>query len=302
MYDVKVLTNIEEFEPLASEWESLKKAAGDQLLYSSHSWIMHFFQHHSKKTEPYIVLLYDKNELIGAAPLMRLDGTYTKISARRLEFISSSMIGDLSDFIVARDHEKVTSSIFDFLFSQHEDWDYAFFMLFLKDFTISKYYPQVFKRLNIHSKSKRGPDGYRMPVKGSWEEYYPTRSSNLKKMLNNRARRFEKAGGMNIEHYTKPDEVEKAISEVRFVHEKSWQGKDGCGVFSRRQNGFYEAFCEYAAEQGMMDIWVLKLEDKPISFEYSIVYNGVAHCLKWEFDGEYSKFSPGLTLRRHSLQ
>lgn len=302
MYSVRLIDSLEQFRTMETVWEDLKRRGNDHLIYSAHPWLTLFFERFAAKAEPYILMVMDGETAVGAAPLMRVDGTYTKIAARRLEFASSSIIGDLNDFIVAEDRKAVTDAIFDWLWTHPGDWDYAFLMLFLKGYHVEESYPGRLGARKVPFRTKRGPDGYKMAINGSWDDYYATRSANLKKMLNNRANRMEKEGGMTIEHYTTPEEVETAIAEMRSVHERSWQGTDGCGVFSPRQKGFYEAFAALAAERGLLDVWILKVAGTPVAMEYSVVYNGVAHCLKWEYDGDYGKLSPGLVLRRHSLQ
>ncbi|MCB0277334.1 MAG: GNAT family N-acetyltransferase [Calditrichaeota bacterium] len=302
MYSVRLINDVEEFRQMEADWEDLKVRAEDHLVYSSHPWICTFFDHFPQKAEPYILLVHEGERLVGAAPLMRVDGTYTRIAVRRLEFVSSSIVGDLNDIIAAGDRRGICEAIFDFLWQHREDWDYTFLMLFLENYHIAAEAPEILTRRKTVYKSKRGPDGYKMAIRGNWDDYYATRSNNLKKMLNNRANRMEKAGGVKIEHYTRPEEVEQALAEMKIVHGESWQGQKGCGVFSPRQNGFYETFAHLAAARGWLDVWILKVGGKPVSMEYSVVYNRVAHCLKWEYDGEFHKLSPGLVLRRHSLQ
>jgi len=52
-------------------------------------------------------------------------------------------------------------------------------------------------------------------------------------------------------------------------------------------------------DNGMLHLWLLKLDGQLIAFEYCIVAKGVVFSNKISFDPDYSKYSPGNVLRFH---
>lgn len=151
------------------------------------------------------------------------------------------------------------------------------------------------------------PVDYNMFVdlKDVWSNYYISRSRRLKKAGNLAANRLARVGKSQLESLgreMKRDDLEKILADVTNVSARSWKRQTGNSLDMPGPQAFIQKLTDLAFAQGWLSIWILRLRDEPIAMEYQLVYKGVVHALRGDFDEGYRKFSPGTYLNWRLLE
>jgi CelD/BcsL family acetyltransferase involved in cellulose biosynthesis len=140
-------------------------------------------------------------------------------------------------------------------------------------------------------------------VEGDWASYLAARSKNFHQVLKNKTNRLTREGGFRCVAYETPDEVEGILPTIFEVDARSWKGRAGTAIGSSEgARRFYTELSKSLARRGEVSIWVLWRADRPVAFEYHVLYDGVVFSMKWSYDQEHHAFSPGLVLKRASTE
>ena len=132
-----------------------------------------------------------------------------------------------------------------------------------------------------------------------WEDYLKSMSKKQRYKL----RRASKAlSNAEITIYTDKD-IDKAIDEVIEISKNSWKYDEGISIANAKDNSlFYRQLAKEFAAKGWLTIWVLKIQSKPVSFNYDIIFNSKIFALLSGYDKSYAEISTGEHLNAISLK
>lgn len=90
--------------------------------------------------------------------------------------------------------------------------------------------------------------------------------------------------------------LRKLMDDAISVCKNSWQhnSSSGWAISDSKTGGFFYEVSEKLAEKGMLDLSVLYLDEKPISFLWGAVRGKCTTINKLGFDKSFSEFSPGM--------
>jgi len=144
----------------------------------------------------------------------------------------------------------------------------------------------------------------RLPVNGTFEDYWKTRGTNLRHNLARRRRRMaEQKFDLELKACREPEGVAECIRDYGRLESYGWKGKDGTAVSEdNAQGAFYrevfEAFCE--SGEGVIYQW--RLNGKVAATDLCLERAGMMIVLKTAYDEEMSAQSPALMMREEILQ
>lgn len=137
-----------------------------------------------------------------------------------------------------------------------------------------------------------------------WQRYEKSWSSNHRRGLKKSTRRLEAAGNVQAIRITEDSEDLEAKLNICFeIEDRGWKGKTGGSVV--RLPGMLDFMIQEArlvASKGMLELWLLQLDDRIIAFNYCHSAKGTCFAHKISFDPEFSHFGPGRLLRRCQLE
>jgi CelD/BcsL family acetyltransferase involved in cellulose biosynthesis len=91
--------------------------------------------------------------------------------------------------------------------------------------------------------------------------------------------------------------VDRALTDLEAIAAKSWQGREGSGLFSQPDTDrFYRDLIRHSMENGYGAVPILYFDDKPAAFEFHVMHGKTEYCLKAEYSREFDKVSPGAVL------
>jgi len=85
---------------------------------------------------------------------------------------------------------------------------------------------------------------------------------------------------------------------IKAIEAKSWKHQAKMDMFSRQQFEYYKTLLQ----SPFCNIRVLISDDRPIAYRLDYLLKNNLYLLKWSFDEEYAKFSPGLYMLTKDLE
>ena len=148
-------------------------------------------------------------------------------------------------------------------------------------------------------------------LNGTWDEYVKNRSKNWRSHFRRRHKRFVQAGEVRYERY-RPLGHEHKQSDPRWdlydtcvqLAAKSWQGSSTTGntLSHAAVRDLLRAVHEQAAHLGCLDLNLVYLDDRPVSFAYNYVYQGHVFALRLGYDRDLAKLGPGNYVEELAIQ
>jgi CelD/BcsL family acetyltransferase involved in cellulose biosynthesis len=137
-----------------------------------------------------------------------------------------------------------------------------------------------------------------------WQRYQASWSSNHRRALKKSMRRIEAKGEVKAERISEhTDELAPILRQCFEIEDRGWKGETGGSVL--KTPGMLDFMIQEAtlvAKKGMLDLWLLKFDNRIIAFNYCHYAKGTCLAHKISFDPEFSDFGPGRLLRLFQLE
>jgi CelD/BcsL family acetyltransferase involved in cellulose biosynthesis len=140
-------------------------------------------------------------------------------------------------------------------------------------------------------------------VDGDWAAYEARRDTKLLRELRRRRRRLDEQGRLALEVGDGSDRLDELLDEGFRVEAAGWKGERGSAVASDAATRcFYGDVARWAAERGWLRLAFLRLDGRPLAFDYCLEQGGVHYLLKTGYDPAYRAFGPGMLIRHEMLE
>jgi hypothetical protein len=139
-----------------------------------------------------------------------------------------------------------------------------------------------------------------LPLGGTYEEYWSSRSGNLRHNISRQLKRLaEKGRIVELRVRTKPSEMAEAIREYGRLEAGGWKGREGTAVAEDNSQGlFYRAVFEAFAATGQARVYQLLLDGKVVASDLCLAHRGMLVVLKTAYDETIPQTSPALLMRQ----
>lgn len=141
-------------------------------------------------------------------------------------------------------------------------------------------------------------------LQGSFEEFWRSRSSNIRKNVRRRMRNAESAGyEVKFVHRRAAEEMAAAVTRFGELESRGWKGRAGTAVHSENSQGrFYTEVLQNFAEDGQASVFELYFNETVVAVELAVASPRMVILLKTTFDDQFSKLAPGRLLLFHILR
>lgn len=142
-----------------------------------------------------------------------------------------------------------------------------------------------------------------LAIDRTWEELEEARIKSKRRANLRRLRRgLEAEGTLSFEVSDGRDDLEYRLDEAFRVEALGWKGERGSAIASAPETRrFYTDVARWAAGRGWLRLCGLRLDGQLIAFGYCLEHGGVHYLMKVGFDPSYSRFAPGVLIRRDML-
>ena len=136
-----------------------------------------------------------------------------------------------------------------------------------------------------------------------WPAYETELGQNLLRNLKRARRQLEREGQINMDVITGGDRLDESLRESFLVENASWKGAAGTSILSDpRTQRFYTAISRWAAERGILRLFMLRVDRRPLAMCLALEEHGLCHLLKAGYDPAYGRYSPGSLLMQAMIR
>lgn len=136
-----------------------------------------------------------------------------------------------------------------------------------------------------------------------WDDYLATLGGKLRRELRRRRRRLEEQGRVELFVEDGRGRLDDLLVEGFRVEGSAWKEARGTAIASQdATTSFYRDIACWAAERGSLRLAYLRLDGRPLAFDFAIEEDGRHYLLKTGFDPAFRELAPGMLLRFEMLK
>jgi CelD/BcsL family acetyltransferase involved in cellulose biosynthesis len=140
-------------------------------------------------------------------------------------------------------------------------------------------------------------------IDGSFEDYEAGLPRKHRKELRRMQRRLEEEGEVSFEFADGRERLSELLEQGYAIEGSGWKTERGTAIaLVPEALRFYTEIARWAAARGWLRLAFLRLDGRPLAFDFCLEANGVFYALKGGFDVEYRRFGPGGVLTLESLR
>jgi CelD/BcsL family acetyltransferase involved in cellulose biosynthesis len=282
----------EAFAALAPEWDDLVGAMRRPSPFLLHTWLTEWWTYYGEDGELAVLTARRDGRLVGAIPLCLLRRHGLKI----LAFLGDrdSVLADL--LIAPGEAAEVETALA--ARALELDPDYLDLYGLPGDNRLAPALGSA--RLHLIERAESPV----LNLDGPWADVYAARMSRKGRSLHRRRRRqLAELGRIESTVARTEDELAEALEPAFVLHDLRWDGRpDGSGFTTEVGVRFHRSVVRAQAASDVARITTLKLDGRPIAFNYYFVFAGTMFGYRLAFDPAFGRVSPGLLNTLDSIE
>lgn len=297
-FHIKIFRTVSELYEIQKDWEELTERAESPSIALTPQWLISWWNAHDGNDgrNLHVIALFEDEILAAVFPFYWSVSKYRWLPVRRLSLLVDG-ISPHGDFIIKRGmREKAIELLLDYLAGQQELWD----IVVLDKFRENGNRQCLLRLLRSHNFKYGSRPSLRTPViqaSEPWDVFWSGLPTKFKKSMRNKLNRAKKHGAVSSERIDDAEALCRALPTIFQISRRSWKGRINKAITSGNvEHLFYEEFTKTAGRRGWVNIWILKVQDVPIAYEYHMTYNNSTYPLRADFDERFRHLSPGSIL------
>jgi hypothetical protein len=289
-YRVEIVNSLEQFMLLKETWNELLVEYTSYVPFLCHEWFELWLKHFLKGSELFIIVLYQKNNVVGVAPLLRKQEKFKRLyKVKKIELIGN-IVSPVRGFIFADfDSKKRTEhylALLSFL-KKYDDWDIFELDAFYDPIISFSALKRIIVQAGINNDCYHCFNYYyldEIPETGNL--YLTSRSKKLRDNLRRYRKRLEDKGSISVEIVSNPENTPRCVDLHYRIRENSWKNPD-------EKSAFHRDLFKFASLKGWLRCCIFMFDKKPIASQIRFVHNRHAYFISTMYDIAYKKYSPG---------
>ncbi|MEX0666247.1 MAG: GNAT family N-acetyltransferase [Acidimicrobiia bacterium] len=301
--ELRVVSDVVEFDRLRAPWNAAADASVDANVFLTWEWLRTWWEHFGAAAQLHVVTLWERDELVAAAPLMRSRVGVGPVAGTLFQSVSHDA-GDYGGVVLVRREEEAV----------------ALLLAHFEDVATSRRSPVLLSRLVADSRfvehlrrrlaSVPTLACTEVPLDGACPFIDFTAGFEFEKLTKKRdiprllRRLEERHRDLCFEHHTGA-RLDAGFEAFLDVHRRRWAGK------TERLRGM---LADAASERFLLDairnldcigrvrLLSLNAGQRPIAVELDLEYRARLYNLKVAFDPEFAEYGPGWLLRKRAIE
>jgi CelD/BcsL family acetyltransferase involved in cellulose biosynthesis len=284
------------FQNLEPEWNGLLQRSDSDCLFLTREWLSTWWKHLAEDRRLAILAVRWGGELAALAPCCVRPADWSRARPfRTMEFLGSGYVGsDYLDFVVRSGFdEDVRNALVSRLAAQRAIHKWT--QLRLGESAAIAVAAAMQQKGWGLTEAKINVCPY-IPLSGkTWDTYLGALGSEHRYNFNRKLKRMNRDFAVRFDRVETSDECQVAIDQLIAQHNIRWSERGGSDAFHLPGlAAFHQEFSQIALKLGWLRLYVLRLNEKPVSFLYGFLYGRKFYFYQSSFDEAYSKHSPGL--------
>lgn len=282
--------------------EELFAKSPDSTPFLSVDWLQSWWNYFSDGHKLCILILKEKDKLIGIAPF----AIFRRGPLRIVKFIGTGL-ADYLNFLLLGDFEKRVKylrQIFSYLLEEVPHWNIIELMDIPAESNNVKALQKILVENRLSYSLKISYPCPFLPINSSWETFLQTKSKKSRYNLRRFLRKLEEIGEVHFQTYREPQQVATMLAKAYNVHEKRWEKQYTGTSFSSSSitEAFFSEIAERYAQRGWFELTTLEIDEKLVAFSYSFIYRGRFYYYIPSYDPQFYEYSPGTVLLTYLLE
>lgn len=294
----------EEVQQLRDRWNLLLGQSASDTFFLTWEWISSWWSAYAENKAPLVLAAWEKESLVGIAPLCIERVRRAGRSWKYLRFIGDgSHDSDYLDCFAQRGREQEFAGVvLDYLEEHRNSWD----CLELHGPVGTSLFVQAFT-----SKWKSGGRTFAMEdvpcltlkLPRSWDDYTQSLKPRFRSKVRSALSFFEGSLKLSPVECTTEEQLESWLPVFFELHGKRWQSKGKPGVFQGdAKRKFYLEMSRAALKAGALRLHRLEWGERAVAFQYGFSCGGRFLLLQEAYDPAFEHLRPGLALRAFRLR
>ncbi|MBU0756928.1 MAG: hypothetical protein KKF44_02595, partial [Nanoarchaeota archaeon] len=184
MVKIRLIESLEDLEPISKEWDRLIKKSTVNNIFLTWDWMYVWYRHFGKGKRLFVLVCYEKDELIGIAPLV-ISSVFLGKKYDVLEFMGGEeACGEYLDFIIKNGKEEICINlIVKHLISSEKVCDFIHLSDVSSDSGLLALALKRFEKNGMKQISDIGRKIYYVKMSASIEDYLSGLSKNVRRNL-----------------------------------------------------------------------------------------------------------------------
>ena len=298
----EIIDSLEGLNSLKPAWTSLLADSYINALPLTHPWMEAWWLNFGADKLPQIHCFYKDDVLLAIAPLMQERILYRHIPVKSL----ASMANGHSPFcdIIFRKNlsdESVQNIVYRIIETSKADINVL--ARIPDDSVLYKLFRNTERFFNHNVGYQAGLTTPLIHIDTDWNTFYQSKSRKFRKNLTNKANRFQKYDGATIERITVKSSTDPILEEMVQISKNSWKANIGNDLATNQNSrNFLYSLVEKFGPMGIIELWIARIDNKPIAYEFHATYNGITYPLRADFDDAWKNLSPGSVLEYTAIK
>jgi len=296
----EVFNEIEAFEQLGQEWDSLLDESDQQNFFLRAEWNRLWWIHHAPPgTRLYLITCRNQNgELMGIAPLYWRQHCFLGIPhSRELLFLGMGIAlktSEFTDLIARRGDEQAVATAFASCLHQRKDWDRIWLWQVPRESSMLRHFTNTLGEPTKIETCDRAPY---IDTSATWPAYKASLGRSMRRNTEYYSRRLFKHYNCEFNDVSNAQELESAMHALIRLHQARWQSQGEQGVFNNSSVvDFLSASVRHSFPHGRLRLWTLKINGTIEAALLGFLDNGVLHYFQKGFNPAYASEDLGTAM------
>jgi len=286
-------------------WERIVNASPASSIFSTPEWLGSWWKAFGSQKQM-IALAFSnaKGELVGLAAFY-LDDFQSPLFGKLkcLRFVGDgSGDSDNLDLIVDREHENACAAGLIEWLKVRSDWDLCQLNTLPRDSAATNTLLQLLKARGWTCTTRERPR-LTIDLPETWDRYLMSLSQKERTKVRYYSRRLERVYDVRFFKCTSIESLPDSLEALFALHQKRWRMRSELGSFaSAARRNFYYLVARSSLKKNRLELWILRLNGKPVAAQFGFRYRDTVYSLQEGFDPDYATYKVGYVLRSHILR
>jgi CelD/BcsL family acetyltransferase involved in cellulose biosynthesis len=299
--NVRAVTSYGEFLKLEPVWNKLLAESDSDILFMTFEWFNHWWLMFGNDVEMLTLVVTNADkDIIAIAPLIQKKVRHRGLPLKVVSFMAnyySPRVG----MIIADGGYMVVEAVFEFLKRNRYRYDMLYLDMIEKGSMVDRQIKEGLSGGFVRHREMEGEHSPYLNVDGTWDDYLKGKSKNFRRHMKRNADDFSADKGYAIVKYGCSD-AKIATQDIISISKRTWKNENGSGITGSPQSvNYYRSFIQMLADNGWLQVNVLKHGDVPVAFAFNAKYKSIMYGLQTGYDSGYKALSPGRFIMTYTI-
>ncbi len=299
----------EQLETYRVVWQALFGETPRATLFQTLDWLLAYWQAFGGQQQLKVLVVTARNTPIGILPLTVVQEPTRVGRVRTLTYPLSawgSFYGPIGPHSTA-----TLLAAMRHLTETPRDWDLLDLRWVDRDQADRGRTRRVMQWTGLKATERIWKSCAQIDMDGTWDDYLAARQGRFRNELRRSWKRVAARGEVTYVHH-RPLSLMSGDGDPRWdlfdacrcVAERSWQGSSTTGntLNHSEVREFFRSAHAVAAKQGMLDVHLMFLGDRPVAFTYNYHHQGYVFGLRTGYDPEFADAGLGKVVRARTIR